>query len=253
MLELQPRPARFLQLPAGRPRRRCTVYLARTLAAVYGNIDWGTKELERSAGQSEVQAWAWDQETNSRKSRSIIIPHVQYTGGKGQKTLEGAREIDQNNNSVAARAEREMLFGIMDSGYVEEAKRLCRETLERGENGKSIPERATAAVDAFARNMKVTRAQLEKNVGRSVNQWSAQDIASLEVLYGSLNRNEISKDEAFPPEAPKVVDFAGAPKPPAIQASRTRPSMARCPTAASSEGLPEHMAAFSALSPGPRP
>ncbi len=217
MLELQPRPARFLQLPAGRPRRRCTVYLARTLAAVYGNIDWGTKELERSAGQSEVQAWAWDQETNSRKSRSIIIPHVQYTGGKGQKTLEGAREIDQNNNSVAARAEREMLFGIMDSGYVEEAKRLCRETLERGENGKSIPERATAAVDAFARNMKVTRAQLEKNVGRSVNQWSAQDIASLEVLYGSLNRNEISKDEAFPPEAPKVVDFAGAPKPPAIQ------------------------------------
>lgn len=171
-----------------------TVYLARTLAAIYGNIDWGTKELERSAGQSEVQAWAWDQESNSRKSRSVIIPHVGYTGGS--RTLTKAREIDQNNNSVAARAEREMLYAIMDAGFVEEAKRLCRETLERGD-GTPLPDRIAEAITAFG-NGGVAQEHLEKRIGRAADKWTAQDVADLQVLFESLKRREVTKEEAFP-------------------------------------------------------
>jgi hypothetical protein len=175
-----------------------TVHLARELAAIYGNVDYGTAELARRGDESEIRAWAWDQETNTRKSRTMIVPHIQYIG-RGKRALGDMRDIDQNNNSVAGRAEREMLFAILPNSFVEEAKRLCRDTLERG-NGQSVEDRAAAAVALFGRGG-VTPAQLEARIGKPIGRWSAQNVADLDILFESLKRREITKDEAFPPAA----------------------------------------------------
>jgi hypothetical protein len=47
-----------------------SVHLARELARIWGNLDYGVKELRRddAAGESEVLAFAWDQQTNVRSS-----------------------------------------------------------------------------------------------------------------------------------------------------------------------------------------
>jgi hypothetical protein len=79
---------------------------------------------------------------------------------------------------------------------VREAERLCRETLERGPDGKTIEQRRQEAVDAFARG-KITSEQLVRRVGKPVDQWTAQDVGALEVLFDSLVRGDTTRDEAF--------------------------------------------------------
>src|SRR5690349_9982852 len=75
----------FYSLPrAGGKVEGSTVHLARSLAACWGNVDYGIREMRRDdeAGESEMQAWAWDQETNVRSSRSFVVPHA-IMAGKG--------------------------------------------------------------------------------------------------------------------------------------------------------------------------
>ena len=183
-----------------------TVVLARQLAAIFGNVDYGTAELSRNADQSEVRAWAWEQETNTRVSRSVIIPHRRYVGRNGAVLTE-MRAIDQNNNSVGGRAIREMIFGILPPALVEEAKRLLRDTLERGD-GKPLAERIAEAIRSFG-NGGVTPEQLERRVGRKSEEWTAQDVADLSVLFESLRSREITKEEAFPTREVSAEDLGG--------------------------------------------
>ena len=50
-------------------------------------LDALLRELRRddAAGQSEMQAWAWDQENNVRSTRSFIVPHERMARKERQK------------------------------------------------------------------------------------------------------------------------------------------------------------------------
>src|SRR6185369_10701708 len=54
-----------------------SVHLARELARIWGNLDYGVHELSRDdvRAMSEVRAFAWDQQTNVRSSRTFQVPH----------------------------------------------------------------------------------------------------------------------------------------------------------------------------------
>ena len=47
-----------------------------------GNVQYGINELRRddSAGESEMRAWAWDVQNNTRSVRSFIVPHARMAG-----------------------------------------------------------------------------------------------------------------------------------------------------------------------------
>src|SRR5690606_6030861 len=53
-----------------------SVHLMRELARIWGNTDYGVRELRRDddAGVSEMQAWAWDQPPTTRSPRPFIRP-----------------------------------------------------------------------------------------------------------------------------------------------------------------------------------
>jgi hypothetical protein len=173
-----------------------SVHLARELATIWGNFQSGTHELHRDdeAGQSEVQSFAWDVQTNSRSSRTFISPH-QKMRGQNRVDLVDLNDVYLNNQNVGARALRECIFAALPKWYLNEAERLCRETLERG-TGEPVEQRAAKAVAAFAR-LNVTEAQLTARVGRPVAQWTPEDLASLEVVFTSLQRGETTVDEQF--------------------------------------------------------
>lgn len=178
-----------------------TVALARDLIGLFGNCDYGTVELSRDdvERRSEVKAWAWDMEMNTRASRSVIVPHVGYVGSNGRKLTE-MRAIDQNNNSVGGRAEREVVFKILPNDYVEEAKALCQRTLDEG-GGVPIAERVTEILDIFGKaRPPVTQLTLEDYVGHPKARWTGNDVGRLFVLFESLKQQTITRAEAFPNE-----------------------------------------------------
>ena len=178
-----------------------SIHLARELARVWGNIQYGLTELRRDDdyGQSEMLAYAWDVQTNSRCSSIVINPHKLYTGGRELTEL---RDIYENNANVGARRVREAIFAVLPAWFVEEAKDICTKTITDG-GGVALPQRIANAVEVFG-NLGVTVAQLEAKIGQPTAKWTDQDVAHLRVIRQSLLRNEITKDEEFPPVQDRV-------------------------------------------------
>jgi hypothetical protein len=179
-----------------------SVQLARELARCWGNMQYGLTELRRDDihGQSEMQAWAWDVETNTRNSTTFIVPHARDTRD-GAKALTDMRDIYENNANMGARRLREMIFAILPGWFTEDAIAACYRTLEgdAGE-GEQLAERVEQAITGFA-TLGVTVGQLEQKLGAPASKWVAADLAQLTVVYRSVKRGEATVDDEFPAAA----------------------------------------------------
>ena len=194
----------FYSLPrAGGRVEGSTVHLARSLAACWGNVDYGIRELRRddAAGESEMQAWAWDQETNVRSSRSFVVPHARMKGSgaaKKREALTDLGDISNNNNSVAARAVRETIFTILPVWYVTEAEERCAATLQGAGGEQPMAQQVAEIVASFESRIGVTKAQLEAYLALPTSEWTLQTLGALRVLGGEIARGEKRADEEFP-------------------------------------------------------
>jgi hypothetical protein len=187
-----------------------TIRLAKELARCWGNVHYGLNELRRDDefGQSEMQAWAWDLESNQRVSTTFIVPHLRTARGKTEK-LTDTRDIYELNTNNGNRRLREMIFSVLPEWYVDEAQGLCTATLKHG-GGVPLAKRAAEAIEAYQQRG-ITRDQLEQQRGRKVEQWTDMDLAQLDILYQSIGRGEITVQEAFPPARVTAADLTGQP------------------------------------------
>jgi hypothetical protein len=174
-----------------------SIHLARELARCWGNIDYGVKELARDdvRGQSELLAFAWDLQTNARSEIVFVVPHVK---GRNNRRLTGTQEIYENNASFAGRRLREAIFAVLPVWFKAEAADLCHKTLEHG-GGKPLVQRVADMRAAFGA-IGVTPMQLERKRSRKVDDFTAEDVAALAVVYGSVKRGEVTIIEEFPPD-----------------------------------------------------
>ena len=204
-----------------------SVYLARELARCWGNVQYGLVELRRDDehGQSEMQAWAWDVQTNTRASTTFIVPHARDVKG-GRKPLEALRDVYENNANNGARRLREQILALLPQWFVEEAKDLCLETVKSG-NGKPIEQRVADALRGFE-GLGITRDQVEKRIGFPCSSWTAQDLASLTVIFRSLQRGEIRAEDEFEPARLTLADVTHqAPAQPSAEQSTPAPAAAQ--------------------------
>jgi len=237
-----------------------SIVLARELARCWGNIDYGLAELRRDdlAGESEMMAFAWDLETNTRPRTTFIVPHVRDNGSR----LAAARDIYENNANMGARRMREMILNLMPPWFIEDAKSLCYATMAGDKrDGETLPERAATAVRRFA-GIGVTASQLTQKLGAPQAAWSAADLAQLGVIYKSIERGETTKEDEFGATAasisaadlapPRNVPPAGEqPPPPADAAPPVAPAGGtRKPQPASSGQVGMIRKKFGELYPG---
>jgi hypothetical protein len=189
-----------------------SVHLARELARTWGNVQYGIGELRRDddAGFSEMQAWAWDVQTNTRSAQIFIVPHKRDTK-TGIKQLVDMRDVYENNANNGARRLRECIFSILPPWFVEDAKERCSATLRDG-GGKPLAQRIADAVKGFE-GMGITVDQLEQKLGRKSDRWTEHDVAQLGVTFRSLERGEVNRDEEFPPQRVTGAEITGAAPP----------------------------------------
>ena len=196
-----------------------SVHLARELARCFGNIQYGLTELRRDdeARESEMMAWAWDVQTNTRASTTFIVPHKRDKTDKATKRnviedLEDLRSVYENNANNGARRVREMIFAVLPPWYVEEAKDLCSKTLASDGTGRTIQQRAADAVALFA-GYGITVDQLEQKLGRDSGRWTEHDLAQLIVVYRAIQNGETTREEEFPAARLTAADLAPPPEP----------------------------------------
>lgn len=174
-----------------------SVHLARELMRIWGNVDFGVRELRRDDehGQSEIQAIAWDLETNNRSSSIYIVPHARLAGGSVKKIVD-LDQIYENNANNGARRLREAIYAVLPGWFVGRAEVACRETLRKG-TGEPLAERAAKAVASFAAG-KVSLDRLEAKIGRRMADWTEDDVVQLGIDYQSIKRGEAKASEMFP-------------------------------------------------------
>jgi hypothetical protein len=191
-------------------------------------------------GQSEMQAFAWDVEKNTRIASTFIVPHARDAGRKVVALTE-LRDIYENNTNNGSRRVREAIFAVLPPWFVERAKDLCNETIAAGKEGETLPQRIAAAVKAFAGGG-ITQDQLERKMTRPVSAWTEHDVAQLEVIFNSLRRGEVTKEEEFPSDQVTAAEIIGAsngtPTPPPAP-KPTAPAQSAEPTPADDKQLRE--------------
>jgi hypothetical protein len=189
-----------------------TVHLARELARCFGNVQYGIAELRRDDefGQSELLAFAWDVETNTRTSNTFIVPHLRDKRG-GPERLVDARDIYENNANNGTRRVRQAIWAILPPFFTQEAEEICRKTLADG-GGRPLAHRITDAITGF-KGLGVSVEQLEEKLGRSALRWDEFDVSQLGITYRSIERREIRVEDEFPPPGTTADEILAARRP----------------------------------------
>ena len=174
-----------------------TIRFAEELARCWGNIDYGIKELSQDNGKSEMQAYAWDLETNAQSVQNFTNPHIREVGGKA-KVLTSQRDIYEINANMGARRLRSRILAILPNDLVDMAIAECKKTLA-GNNEEPLIDRVKKMVVAFAK-YGVTQEQIEKRLKHKIEAMTADDFVDFTGIYNAIKNGESKVSEWFEAE-----------------------------------------------------
>lgn len=161
---------------------------AETIAQLWGNIQFGIRELEQRPGESTVEAFAWDIETNTRQVKVFQVPHYRFLAAKNGKPartvkLEDPRDVYETVANQGARRLRACILGIIPGDVVEAAMNQADVTLKT--KVELTPELIASMVERFA-TYGVTKDMLEKRIQRRIDAITPALIVQLKKIYNSL-------------------------------------------------------------------
>lgn len=176
-----------------------TIRFAEELARCYGNLDYGIKELSNSNGQSEMQAYCWDLETNTMSLQNFTNKHIRESK-YGNTELKSQRDIYELNANMGARRLRSRILAILPPDLVEECIQECRRTLA-GDNSTPIIDRINKMVVAFQK-IGVSKEQLEKRLKHTVESVTEEELVELTGIFNGIKTKETKVSDWF--EQPKT-------------------------------------------------
>ena len=159
-----------------------SIRLAECLAIRYGNLQYGIRELEQRQGESVLQAFCWDVESNVRREVVFTAPHVRDTK-RGRTTLTDARDIYEATANVGARRLRACILGVIPGDVVDAAVDQVEKTLHT--KADVTPERIKKMVEAFGA-YGVTKGQIETRIQRRLDAITPALFVQLTKIYNSL-------------------------------------------------------------------
>lgn len=172
-----------------------SIRLAEALAQNWGNIDFGFIELENRAGESQVMAYAWDLETNTRQTKVFSVPHIRSTK-KGNIPLTDPRDIYEMVANQSARRVRACILSIIPGDVVEDAITQCNKTLIDGEE-KPIIDLVKDMANIFEKEFSVPLDSIEKYIGCKSTAFSMNDLVRLKKVYRSLADGMAKREDYF--------------------------------------------------------
>ncbi|MCC4269165.1 hypothetical protein LL254_00395 [Marinobacter nauticus] len=178
----------------GQTVRGPSIRLTEELARCWGNIDYGIRELSRTDGVSEMEAYAWDLETNTISSQKFTVRHIRDKQG-GNQLLTAERDIYEVTANMGARRLRARLLAILPPDIVDAAVTQCRKTLA-GKNDEPIADRVRRILRAFS-TYGIGEKHIEKYLGKSCEDITPEDIADIQGVYNSIKNGQASAAEFF--------------------------------------------------------
>lgn len=176
-----------------------SIRLAEAIAQNWGNLQFGIRELEQRQGNSVVEAFAWDIETNTRQLKTFQVAHKRHTR-KGSYMLDDPRDIYEMVANQGARRLRACILGVVPGDVVEQAVKQCEATLRT--KAEITPEKIKSIVEKFA-DFGVTKEQIEKRIQRRMDAITPALMVNLGKIYNSLKDGMSGPEDWFEVDEPK--------------------------------------------------
>ena len=197
-----------------------SIRLAEAIAQNWGNLQFGIRELEASGGESTVEAFCWDLETNTRQTKTFQVPHVRYTKRDGNKPLTDPRDIYELVANNGARRLRACILGIVPGDVVDAALEQCETTMAA--DADISPESQAKIVEAF-KKYGVTKKQLEARLQRRMDAITPAQVVALRKIMLSLKDGMSKPEEWFEKEKVEARSEPLDPMKPPAPAAPARP------------------------------
>lgn len=177
-----------------------SIRLAEAIAQEWGNVQFGIRELEQRNGESTVEAFAWDIETNTRQVKVFQVPHTRYSKSKGNTALTDPRDIYELVANQGARRLRACILGIIPGDVVEDAVQQCDATMHS--NSPVTPESIKKLLEAF-KGHGVSKEQIEARIQRRIDSIQPAQMVQLRKIFASLKDGMSKAEDWFETNLPK--------------------------------------------------
>lgn len=171
-----------------------SIRLAEVLARAWGNMTYGIRETSRSGNISEIEAFAWDLESNVRVTRQFILKHSRDTK-QGAKALTSERDIYELSANMGQRRVRACLLELIPGDIVDNAVAECKKTLAHGD-GRPMGDRVRDMVAAFD-DLGVSLAMIEGFLQHKATAIVPAQLVKLQGIYKSIKDGVADRSEFF--------------------------------------------------------
>jgi hypothetical protein len=189
-----------------------SIRMAEALAQNWGNLDFGIRELSQASGESTVEAFAWDKETNTRQTKIFQVPHIRWRSESkgGPIELKDPRDIYELIANQGARRMRACILGVIPGDVIDQAIKQCEVTLE---NAEGAPEETIKILIKKFKAMNVDVGMIEKRLGHRIDSVIAAEVITLRKIFTSI-RDGMGKVSDFfdVPDGYQPIEGGGATK-----------------------------------------
>jgi len=181
-----------------------SIRMAETLMKHWGNVEFGIVELSQENGISEVMAYAWDLESNTRQVKKFHVKHTRYSKSKGNTALNDPRDIYEMIANNGARRLRACILGVLPGDIVDSAISECEKTLI-GDNKEPLIDKVNRCVAQFAQ-IGVTQKMIESKLLHSMEATNLVELVMLGKVFNSIRDKMSSIKDNFPDDVETKVN-----------------------------------------------
>lgn len=171
-----------------------SIRLAEAIAQHWENMQYGIRELSNANGESVVEAFAWDMQSNTKQVKVFTVKHERKARGQIQK-LTDSRDIYELVANMGARRMRACILGVIPGDVVEAAVQQCADT--QANNIDVSQESIKKMIDAFKDTFGITQEHIEKKIGRRATAINAPQVIQLRQIFQSLKDGMAKPSDYF--------------------------------------------------------
>jgi len=180
-----------------------SIRLAEAIAQNWGNMDFGVLELERREGASEMMAYAWDLETNTRSIRMFTVRHIRDTK-QGGKVLTDERDVYEISANQGARRVRACIMAVVPGDVVEMAVQESRKTLA-DKDSRPVAEILKEMLKAF-KDLGVSKEMIERYMDKPAADLLKEELVDLRGVYKAIKDGQSKIEDYFKKPAVEIAD-----------------------------------------------
>jgi len=187
----------FYKYTRGQEIEGPNIRMAEMLAQNWGNLECGLRELKRGDGESEMESFAWDLETNVRINRIFTVKHERYSKAAGNVVLTDQRDIYEALANYGSRRLRACILAVIPKDVVDDAISACKATLLlKGKAEGPIEDRIKKMATAF-HALSVTVEMLEEKLSHKLAQTTEEELVDMLGVYNGIKDGDAKREDYF--------------------------------------------------------